>query len=105
MGVLCGLSLLCFGRLGALALFYYNTIIHYLYLLVNSKYKNNSRLNTIFLFYGFGAVRLCFVGSIRAAATVAACVLPCGGYGRREWAWVGLPTTLENKKGKFAKTY
>jgi len=62
-------------------------------------------IQTFFIFHGFGRWFGCFGGSIRAAATVSAWVLPCGGYGRQESSGVGLPTTLENKKGEFTKTY
>ena len=58
-------------------------------------------IQTFFIFHGFGRWFGCFGGSIRVAATVPAWVLPYGGYGRQESGGVGLPPTLEKKKGEL----
>lgn len=72
MGWLCGRSLRGFGRLVGFALFYYIIIIYYLYLLVNSKCKNNSRLNANLFQNAAGRVLLWLFRSVRNGPGVGA---------------------------------
>ena len=102
MGWLCGRSLRGFGRLVGFALLHCNVIIHPLYLLVNSKCKKNSRLNTNLFRNAAGRVLLWSFRSVR------------NGPGAGDALW-GISRTRtrpskplsvrKNKKGEFAKTY